>query len=59
MQSLQDAYQSNVDNLNNAQHEGSGHFSNKTDYLKQTVDTEILETSITASETLRRVTDLN
>jgi len=37
MQSLQDPYQSNIDNLNNIQHKGSGHFRNKTDYLKAKV----------------------
>jgi len=29
MQGLQDPYQSNVYNVNNAQHKGSGHFRNK------------------------------
>jgi hypothetical protein len=38
MQSLQDPYQNNVDNLNNVQHKGSGHFRNKKDYLKAKVN---------------------
>jgi hypothetical protein len=38
MQSLQDAYQSNVSNLNNVQHKCSRYFRKKTDYLKAKVN---------------------
>jgi len=38
MQNLQDPYQSNVDNLNNVQHKGIGHFRNKKDSLKAKVN---------------------
>jgi hypothetical protein len=38
MQSLQDPYQSNVDNMNNMPYKCSGHFRNKTDYLKAKVN---------------------